>query len=48
MATRLETLGLEVYEADGGEGVPAWCEWCDDETGDDIDSWVDPESTTET
>lgn len=40
--------GLEVYEADGGEGVPAWCEWCDDETGDDIDSWVDPESMTET
>ena len=28
--------GLEVYEADNGDGVPGWCEWCDAETGDDI------------
>lgn len=29
--------GLEVYEADTGEGAPGWCEWYD-ENGDDIDS----------
>ena len=34
--------GLERYEADGGEGEPGWCEWHDEETGDDIDEWVDP------
>jgi hypothetical protein len=28
--------GLEVYEKDGGEGMPGWCEWYDPETGDDI------------
>lgn len=29
--------GLERYEADAGEGEPGWCEWYDDETGDEID-----------
>ena len=32
--------GLEVYEADSGEGHPGWVEWSDPETGDDIDEWV--------
>lgn len=31
--------GLEVYEADSGEGEPGWCEWCDPVTGDHIDAW---------
>lgn len=39
--------GLEVYEADSGEGEPGWCEWYDAETGDDIDSWVDPDAVLE-
>lgn len=34
--------GLECYEADNGDGQPEWCEWHDEETGDDIDEWVDP------
>lgn len=29
--------GLEVYEADTGEGAPGWCEW-HDENGNDIDA----------
>lgn len=32
--------GLEVYEADGGEGNPGWCEWADPETGEDIDEYA--------
>lgn len=39
--------GLEVYEADAGEGKPGWNEWHDDETGDDIDEWVAPEAAQE-
>lgn len=27
--------GLQVYEADAGEGAPGWCDWCDEETGED-------------
>lgn len=38
--------GLEVYEADAGEGEEGWCEWCDEETGDDINEWVKPEATS--
>lgn len=34
--------GLEVYEAAAFDGEPGWCEWYDEETGDDTDSWVDP------
>ena len=34
--------GLERYEADDGDGRPGWCEWYDEETGDDIDQWVAP------
>lgn len=34
--------GLECYEADNGDGQPGWCEWYDEETGDDIAEWVDP------
>lgn len=37
--------GLEVYEADGGEGEPDWCEWCDEETGYEINEWVKPGTT---
>lgn len=29
--------GLEVYEADNGDGVPGWCEWYSEETGASID-----------
>lgn len=29
--------GLEVYEADAGEGEPGWSEWCDAD-GNSIDS----------
>ncbi len=29
--------GLERYEADNGDGVPGWCEWYDEETGESID-----------
>ncbi len=36
--------GLERLEPDDGDGNPEWCEWHDDETGDSIDEWVDPES----
>jgi len=39
--------GLEQYEADNGYGVPGWCEWCDEETGDTIDELVDPSTITE-
>lgn len=35
--------GLEVYETDSGYGEPGWCEWCDPETGVDIDEW-EPEA----
>ena len=38
--------GLEEYVANDGYDKPGWVEWYDDETGDDIDAWVDPESTT--
>lgn len=31
--------GLEVYEAGAGDVEDGWCDWYDDETGDDIDSW---------
>ncbi|MFT0546967.1 hypothetical protein ACMHYO_11565 [Allopusillimonas ginsengisoli] len=31
--------GLEVYEADGGDGEAGWCEWADQETGEEIDEW---------
>ena len=34
--------GLEQYVEDDGDGKPGWCEWYDEETGDDIDEWVDP------
>ena len=27
--------GLQVYEADAGEGEPGWCDWYDEETGED-------------
>ncbi len=27
--------GLQVYEADAGYGEPDWCDWCDEETGED-------------
>lgn len=37
--------GLEVYEADAGEGRPGWCEWCDEESGHEIDDWVGSEAT---
>lgn len=36
--------GLERYESDNGDGEPGWCEWCDEETGDGIDSWIDSEA----
>jgi hypothetical protein len=29
--------GLEIYEADSGEGRPGWCEWYCNETGNSID-----------
>ena len=32
--------GLEVYEADGGDGKPGWCEWADPETGEEIDDYA--------
>jgi hypothetical protein len=38
--------GLERYDADNGDGEPGWCEWCDEDTGDDIAEWVDPESAS--
>lgn len=38
--------GLEVYEADAGEGKPDWCEWYS-EDGDDIDSCEFLEATGE-
>lgn len=38
--------GLEEYLSDDGYGNPGWCEWCDEETGDCIDEWVDPTSIT--
>jgi len=31
--------GLEIYEADDGDGKPGWSEWYDPETGDEIDDW---------
>lgn len=34
--------GLEVFEADAGEGSPGWVEWHDPETDADIDEWVAP------
>jgi len=39
--------GLEQYEADRGDGVPGWCEWYNEETGDTIDEWVDPSTIAE-
>ena len=30
------TSGLEVYEADNGDGVPGWCEWYNEDTGETV------------
>jgi len=30
--------GLNVFEADNGDGVPGWCDWYS-EDGDDIDAY---------
>jgi hypothetical protein len=34
--------GLMRYDADNGDGVPGWCDWYDEETGED-----DPEQYSE-
>lgn len=36
--------GLEQYVVYFDDGKPGWNEWYDEETGDCIDEWVDPES----
>ena len=30
------TSGLQVYEEDNGDGVPGWCDWYDEESGEDV------------
>lgn len=40
------TSGLEVYESDNGDGVPGWCEWYDEQTGDDVHARYESQGTT--